>query len=226
MSMDSRYKEKIRKLLALSQSDNEYEAEAAKRQAKKLMAKYHINADELEIVSVTSRPLLRKGTKEYENGLLVAIERISGCYAIIKPRRAHGKWGRVIEFTGLERDAELAAYAFDVLLQQVEEARKVFIKKVDRSAKAADLYCEGWMDTATYKLVNVFGRRERPVSVENNLGKKYPDIKATSVRAVPSEAIFGGDGYLNLGYQDGEKANLNAAAGDQREPQLRLGGGL
>lgn len=226
MSMDDRYKNKIRKLLALSQSDNEHEAEAAKRQAKKLMAKYHINADELEIVSITSRPLLRKGTKEYECVLMLAIERISGCYAIIKSRRTHGKWGRVIEFTGLERDAELAAYAFDVLLQQVEEARKAFIKKVDRSAKAADLYCEGWMDAATYKLVNVFGHRERPASVETNLGKKYPDIKPTSVRVASLDSISGGGEYLDLGSQDGELANLNVAAGDQREPLLQIGGAV
>ncbi|WP_067096121.1 DUF2786 domain-containing protein [Marinomonas atlantica] len=224
MSMDSRYKEKIRKLLALSQSDNEHEAEAAKRQAKKLMAKYHINADELDIVTINARPLVRKGTKEYENSLICAIERISGCYAIIRAKRTCGKWGRVIEFTGLERDAELAAYSFDVLLQQVEEARKTFVKKVDRSAKAADLYCEGWMDTATCKLVNVFGRRERPVSVEKNMGKRYPDIKSANIRSVSLGVVFGGGEYLNLGCQDGEHANLNVAAGDQREPQLQIGG--
>ena len=81
--MDKRYQDKIRKLLALSQSDNPHEAETAKRQAMALMKKHSINEDELAITEVSVRSIPRKNLKQYETNLLSAIMAISGTYCVI-----------------------------------------------------------------------------------------------------------------------------------------------
>lgn len=230
MSMDSRYKDKIRKLLALAQSDNEHEAEAAKRQAKKLMAKYRIDADELEIISTFSKPIPRKNIKEYEVILISAIMDISGVFAMQGQRArwagSRVAWEQRVEFVGLERDAELAAYSFDVLYQQVEQARKDFQKEYGANAAQADLYCKSWMYSAAKKLVNVFGTRERPESVKKHKAKKTEGVGSADMRKAKMTSSRTDVGISVLGSQDGSKANLNIATADQREPQLQLGGGL
>lgn len=231
MSMDKRYQEKIRKLLALSQSDNPHEAETAKRQAVSLMKKYRIDADELDIISTYPRPIKRKSIKEYEHILVSSIMEISGVYALdLKRRRVSGgriAWESQVEFIGLERDAELAAYSFDVIYPQLEKARKEFQKKHSANAQQADLYCKGWIVSACRKLVNVFGERDRPEEVVKHRTKKQEGTEPAKVK----KTKLSGNGSLDsnclaLGGAHGKDALLNAATTDQQEKQLRIGGGL
>lgn len=229
MSMDKRYQEKIRKLLALSQSDNPHEAETAKRQAMSLMKKYRIDADELDIISASPRPIKRKGIKQYEHILVSAIMDISGCYALHETRRqiSGGRivWESRVEFIGLERDAELAAYSFDVIYPQLEKARKEFQKTYSASAQQADLYCKGWILSASRKLINVFGERDRPEEVVKHKAKKQEGVEPAKVKGTKLSGNSSVDAHcLNLGGRDGQDATLNVATTDQQEKQLRIGG--
>ncbi|WP_111639962.1 DUF2786 domain-containing protein [Marinomonas shanghaiensis] len=229
MSMDKRYQEKIRKLLALSQSDNPHKAETAKRQAMSLMRKYRIDADELNIISTYSRPIKRQSVKQYEQILVSAIMEISGCYAQHGTRRriSCGRiaWESRVEFIGLERDAELAAYSFDVIYPQLEKARKEFQKTYSASAQQADLYCKGWILSACRKLINVFGERDRPEEVVKHKTKRQEGMEATKVKEAKLSGNSSVDAHcLNLGSRDGQDATLNVATTDQQEKQLRLGG--
>ncbi|QUX96558.1 hypothetical protein C0J08_14640 [Marinomonas sp. CT5] len=229
MSMDSRYQAKIRKLLALSQSDNPHEAETAKRQAMSLMKKYRIDVDELDIISTYSRPIKRKTIKEYEHILVSAIMEISGVYALhgTRPRIYGGRivWDSYVEFIGLERDAELAAYSFDVIYPQLEKARKEFQKTYGGNAQQADLYCKGWIVSACRKLVNVFGERDKPEEVVKHKAKKLEGVEPSKIKDTKSSGNRGLDfDCLTLGGAHGKNASLNVATTDQQEKQLRIGG--
>ena len=120
----------------------------------------------------------------------------------------------------------MAAYSFDVLYQQVEQARKEFQKEYGANATQADLYCKSWMLSAAKKLINVFGERERPEAVKKHKSKKTEGVQSASMRKAQMTGSRTDVGISALGSQDGSKANLNVATTDQREPQLQLGGGL
>lgn len=226
--MDKRHQDKIRKLLALSQSDNPHEAETARRQAMALMKKHQINEDELAITEVLVRPIARKNIKEYESNLLTAIMAISGTYCVInfdcKLKRDRYQWFCIPTFIGLETDTQLAAYSFDVLHQQLEKARADFKKKFRANAKQQDQFCVGWVLSAGRKLVNVFGQKQAPKEVDNHHAKHTKGMTDAKARKTKIDNKKEADACKRLGWAIGDEALLNQATTNQQEQQLRLGG--
>ncbi|MBI5592296.1 MAG: DUF2786 domain-containing protein [Deltaproteobacteria bacterium] len=116
---------RIQKLMALAQSSNIFEAEAAMIKAHELMAKYEIE----QIVQNTPReyfsvfvgkPALRHFREDYSLALLLMdyyfVKGIwVGAYVVEK-----GKTGRVLEISGTSRNLRIAGYVFDFIRQFIE----------------------------------------------------------------------------------------------------------
>lgn len=224
---NEKYKNKIRKLLALAQSDNPHEAERAKVQAQKLMAKHNIHEGDVEIITTSGKAIKRKNIKKSEAILVSAILRISGCEGFSRCE-SEWDWGsqrykyeNKPHFIGLQHDAELAAYSWDVLLDQLLRAQRV-IKKEHPTLGANEIerYSEGWVLRAATKLENVFGERKPPENVTDYHNRRNSELKTVKPRAAKSTGDKQLDTALeNLGYRDGKKARLHNAASDQREKQ-------
>lgn len=115
---------KIKKCLALSRSSNEHEAASALRQAQLLMREHGItdldieHADILEDVA-RSRASSKPATWECRVASMIAIA--FGCEMFFRGRISPhlGEW----RFVGFGPSAEIARYAFEVLMRQVKRAR-------------------------------------------------------------------------------------------------------
>lgn len=134
------YKEKIRKLLALAESNNEHEAKAALLKAKELMAIHKI--EEIDLVDAQAKKVKRIETSytytkrgEWWMGSLAAIIAENYCcrYA---GNHYKGAQKRNIMFVGLEGDVDICA--------------KIFGYAVDTARSCGTHYLESIVDYKHY----------------------------------------------------------------------------
>lgn len=156
---------KIKKCLALAKSSNEHEAAAALRQAQKLMQAHGISDLDIEHADVQEESA-RAGAflkpARWEGALAGIVGTAFGCRTIFMadPLAGVGRW----KFVGVAPTAEIARYAFEVLFRQAKRARAHYIKTALKRctttrARRADLFCDGWVGTAT-ELIDRFGGGE------------------------------------------------------------------
>jgi hypothetical protein len=110
-------KGKIRKLLALSKSDNENEAAAALEKANELIGKYELDETDLRFQSVNVKS--GKTHIPWKN----AVSWLYGCHTYLK-----SSLGETI-FTGEELDAFLAGEMYSYLIKTIERCAKKSIRK-------------------------------------------------------------------------------------------------
>lgn len=218
-----RIQNKIRKLLRLAESDNPYEAERAKSQAKALMRQHQIDSDELEIIEAEGNSFPRKKYKAYENLIISALEDISGCKAILysKPVQKRGRtfWNTHPVFLGPQAEAEISAYTWDVILQQLNEYRKK-IQREHKHLKTAeqDIMLLGWAEAASDKITDLFPQKERHQATLSKAEKM--DLKT-----VPPRQIQIDDDQIHLtdtGYTEGINVNLHIATTNQSAQPMEL----
>ncbi len=223
--------EKIKKCLALSKSANEHEAAAALRQAQKLMQEYKVDDQDIEASrageakaksGVTTKPPL------WENLLASVVARAFACRSIFAPgwssRRA--EW----LFVGCGASPEVAQYAFVVLCRQLRAARSEYIQKTMRRCKTptktrrADLFCEGWVRSATALLPALAGSESETRAISAFVAAQYGEV-------APLESRDRNDGRnlrdheqrdLWAGHSAGQDAQLNRGCGADAGP-LALG---
>ncbi len=122
---------RIQKLMALAQSTNLFEAEAAMIKAHELMARYEIeqivqNAPREYFSFFIGKPALRHFREDYSLALLMMdyyfVKGIwVGAYVVEK-----GKMGRVLEISGTAQNLQIASYVFDFIQQFIESAWKKY----------------------------------------------------------------------------------------------------
>lgn len=115
--------EKIKKLLALSQSNNEYEAAAAAEKARELLEAYRLSMSDVERTSdVITDKYHNLDRPNFPQWLCVLIEAISkhfNCKAIYYRRDYDNPTVRV-RFVGTEIDIEITEYVFTYLYRTVQ----------------------------------------------------------------------------------------------------------
>lgn len=115
--------EKVRKCLALSTSDNPGEAEAALRQAKKLMGKYGITESAVRLAEVNSVQTEKATSTSVRAGHLSStVARAFACKSLYGNKGG----GAFFEFIGKGPNPELAKYTYDVLWRRLEMERSAF----------------------------------------------------------------------------------------------------
>ena len=229
MMNNEKYKSKVRKLLALATSDNPHEAERARVQAEKLIAKHSIDPDSLEVVTLDAKPVRRKKMKQYELDLIESITTISGCHAFVYSKKApNASYTRLVNsacprFIGAKSDAELAVYAWDVLtLQMRSYQRRMKSENPELRVAQFDALLSGWVYAASKKLVNVFGNRKPNEAASREYKAKC--VGKNFAKPIMSKFDMDDHGIAMaiLGYKAGHNVQLNAAARDQREPVHKI----
>lgn len=216
------YKEKIRKLLALAESNNEHEAKSALLKARRLMAQYKI--EEIDLADVKRREVKRivteyKYTKQGEwwIGAMANIIAENYCCRYAVSKVARGREGTVL-FVGLDGDVDLCATVFGYAVDSARSLAKVRAKE--------DEYYSCYSQTEKKQARNSYAIGFVK-GVKEALEKQNQDKEAEwgLIMVVPAEvneacSDFRTDKYqvkrkrtfsscLNRGYEDGVKFNPN-----------------
>ena len=143
--------ERIAKLLALAESPNEHEAQAAMSAAQRLMLKHNIEA----AVSGTSASYRFRHlgvpsgrVSEHERRLAMILDQFFFVQVIWVPvwRVTEGKRGSVLEVCGSKENVELAAYVYDFLIYTADALYRADRKRRgDRSHAARRKFLAGVM---------------------------------------------------------------------------------
>jgi len=184
MSDRSKILDKIKKCLALSASSNEHEAEAALRQARKMMEMHGVTDLDVQAAEAEERRA-KSGAKSqpsnWETMLATKIADAFSCRVIF----SGGFWRRPGEwcFIGCGASPEIAHYAFAVLHRQAKRAREDHIKsrlkrcKVATKTRRADLFSEGWVRSVAGAIVAFSGDEQQGAAIEAFMAKHYPSLK-------------------------------------------------
>ena len=218
--------EKIKKCLALSQSSNPHEAESALRQARKLMDKFHLDYSDVD-ASRAQEHEFKIGTgsrapARWVRMLANTVGTSMGCVTFFR----HGSLGQSIIFIGETGNAELASYAYEVLLRQLERQRKEFVGKLSGYKKSdkrvlGSRFAEGWISAIAAK-VNEFGgvSEEAERAINAYCARVHPDVQISKmprrkINLLEYKAMLAGE-------EEGEKVSLHKPVG-RGEEQLLLG---
>ncbi|MGE4278178.1 MAG: DUF2786 domain-containing protein [Magnetospirillum sp.] len=221
--------ERIRKLLALARNKgaSDHEAATALQMAQAQMEAEGITDTEIHATEATEAFTdggARSRVPEWESRLGWNIANIFACDSI---HHHSGTWS----FVGIDPLPQIASYAFDVLRRQCLAARKEYIatslKRVTVKAnktRRADLFCEGWIETAVSKARRLpraaehdqavkafkkirYGSLDSLVPVDRNKDRTLRDYEW---RDLHRGRQAGDDAELRtgMGVQDGRKAML------------------
>ena len=131
--MDHKYKDKIKKLLELSLSDNKNEAAIAAKQAMALMNKHNLTEAEVYgqkmMVKTIETPYTR--LPSWYISLHTWMSSLSGCLTVYCNGHADRK--ATIEIAGRERDVENATYLIVFLARALEQGVKHFKKNLSNN---------------------------------------------------------------------------------------------
>lgn len=178
---------KIKKCLALSKSSNEHEAAAALRQAKKLMEAHNISDLDVQAAEAEEHLAAAGATRKptaWEAYLAGEIAAAFSCRLVFLATHGSGKWS----FIGLGASAEVAGYAFAVLFRQAKRARAAYIKerlarcKRGAQVRRADLFCHGWVETATAQVGSGASTEQQAVAIDAFIASRYPALVDASPR--------------------------------------------
>lgn len=180
--MSEKILDKIKKCLALATSANEHEAAAALRQAQKLMQAHGLT-DQDVLAAQAGESRVKAGAavtpSAWETALAIQVGLAFGCQTIFTTGYT-GTW----VYVGVGAAPEVCGYALTVLLRQAKRARADYIgnvlKRVKRAAiktRRADLFCEGWGQTAVSKLTAWQATPDQEAAVQAFIGVKYPALR-------------------------------------------------
>ena len=182
--------DKIKKCLALSKSSNEHEAGQAMKHAQVLMKKHNINIASVE-VNMTSV----KVNKNPARWILYLASIVSNATGT----RVINSHMQDFQFFGVENNAEIAVYMFEVLKRQCTHARKQYLKTIsDYSTttknKYAESFCVGWVKSVSVLVDEFVNSEEDDNKIEAAIKAKYNNLRAVNSRrkAVNSEAYYSG----------------------------------
>lgn len=220
--------DKVKKCLALSSSSNAHEAEAALRQARKLMEAHSLTEEDVHAAEASEHKS-DAGAKFHpalwETMLATKIADAFGSRVIFFGSAYWGEKGRW-SFIGCGPDPEIAHYAFDVLVLQAKRARTSHIKtklkrcKTAIKTRRADLFCEGWVRSVTGVIAAFCETQQKCVAIDAYMAKHYPDLATLKTRNRNDNRRFRDHECHDYaaGCESGRNARLNrgVSGSDQR----------
>ena len=220
--MNNKIVDKIRKLLALSESSNEHEAKLAMLKAQELLAKHKMtlkdveDADKVEVKRHYTDVTFTKA--KWKGRLASIIADNFGCYVFYSTRNTH----RIV-FLGKEEDVLVCeivlSYAIDCINSSVARLRREYYRE-QLSAKGLESdYAMGFLDG----LESSFDKQKSDnqewglVLVKDELVvKSYEDM--TFTRTVYTDEKFKGhDEAYTQGVKDGEKLSITDKIASESE---------
>lgn len=210
---------KIKKCLALAKSSNEHEAAIALRQAQRLMQQHGITDFDIEVADMQEEATKAGASQKppkWECGLAMRVAAAFDCQVFLAIDYPVGRW----VFVGAAPAGEVACYAFAVMFRQVKRSRADYIKTAlkrcgpTNRTRRADLYCEGWVVSATALIERFAGNEAQKARVTAYLEAKHnlTDFHGTNRNAGRNLAERD-YGDLVAGITAGRNAQLNRGVG-------------
>lgn len=228
---------KIRKLLALGESKNQFEAESALSKARMMIKKFNVSVsahkeDPSFISMFVGEPALRRFKEDYLlTRLLVDHYGVFGIW--ISAYVMHkGKMGRVFEITGRPENVKTAAYVYDFIINQMNMAWELYNKgKAFNRYHKSDFACgliQGFrsgldhekneMDTVKTHQTDLMALSGEDTALMEYTANKYP-----RVRRFKRQGGSGDEKIHREGKKIGEKLVLSKAIEKNQSPKkLRL----
>ena len=223
--------DKIRKMLALSTSANQGEAENALAMAQQLMVKHNI----------TMQQLVNQPTKEYENlsyggeGGKAAVERkyilpILQKYFFVKAMNIQQRGNANFFLIGTKENVEIAKYVYDYLKVVFYVLFKLYALEQKKNGIAnTTIYKQSFYAGLRNGLMDKLAKER--TSVENEMGlvlvedpglnKALHQFFPNSImQKSPVVAIYGD--VRNEGYKKGQTININPGIGGTKDQSLLL----
>lgn len=224
--MSEKILDKIKKCLALASSANEHEAAAALRQAQKLMQAHGLTDQDVAAAQAGESGVKAGAAVKpaaWETALAIEVGDAFGCWTLFS-----GRCGGIWVYVGVGAAPEVCGYAFAVLLRQAKRARAEYIgtvlKRVKRATiktRRADLFCEGWVQTAASKLTAWPATPDQDAAVQAFIGVNYPSLRG-SLKAIDRNAGRNLRDHewddLGRGRMAGRGAVLNRGVGAGADP--------
>nr|WP_279382424.1 DUF2786 domain-containing protein [Pseudomonas sp. 21_B] len=228
---NNRTLEKIKKCLemAKSKTSNPNEAEIALRQAHKLMELYNLEMGDV-LASMACEVKIAAGSDGVPPTWRVRLAQVCAHAFGTRVLITHGWHGGGFLFVGCAAAPELTGYAYEVLVRQLQKARREFLslpkqKRCKRSTKVArgDHFANGWID-AVYEKVDEFAGVDDNVAeaIEAFMDKHHPDVETTELKRRKLKSRD--EGAVSAGYMAGKSAQLHQAVSHQ--PRARLTAGV
>ena len=209
---------KIKKLLALSKSSNFHEATLAMEHAQRIMAEHNLTMSDVaasDVQTFSTRMARAKTPPTYLQSLSRMVGDAFGCVVILSTKGTWDGWETSACFVGIESSAELAGYAFSVLLRQITRDRKEFMAGIKRckggtKTRRADAFCEAWVFQARMKVQKLTLPKEQ----ESALTSWMETLDLTEATRRKSKGLRKEDvGALLAGSAKGKEACLHAGVG-------------
>lgn len=210
--------DKIKKCLALAKSSNEHEAATALRQAQKLMQLHSItdlDVEHADIQEEGTRAGAAQKPSRWECRLATRVASAFDCSVFFACARQVGRW----VFVGATPSGEIARYAFDVLFRQVKRARANYVKTslkrcTTTRTRRADLFCEGWVITATELVKRFAGSEAAQARITAYLEHKHELASFQGSNRNAGRNLTERDyGDMQAGYRAGRGAQFNRGVG-------------
>ncbi len=148
--------EKIKKLLALSTSSNENEAQAAMTKAQEMLAKYKLSMKDIDDTHTASKNVKKHPTdvtfkKATWKGLLASVIADNFCcYSYFNTNRTH----RIV-FMGLTEDVETASavfeYAVEYIVGETRQLKKKYYRLGESTKGLENDYAQGFIKGLSQK---------------------------------------------------------------------------
>lgn len=221
--------QKIKKCLALSKSPNPHEAAAALRQAQKLMEAHQLDEGDIDLSCVAEHDT--KLTAGIKSAWLTLLARTCsdafGCDFIFKS----GGDGNRATFIGLQGAEQVAGYAFQVLLRQVQRDRTNHIAEQPKACKRVtkvargDAFALGWVRAAAVLVSRLAGseteQAARAALIEQYKQRQFTGLKSfTPVRRDLDKKVRVTPNSYMQGDSAGRNAKLSNAVGATRQALL------
>lgn len=218
---DEKIIDKIKKCLRLSKSTNPHEAEAALRQARKLMETHGVSDLDIQAAEAAEERTRSNSARPtyWEVRLAQKTADAFGCRLLLHGRSYFNsaEWG----FIGCGSAPEIATYAFTVLLRQVKRARAEHIKttlkrcKPSTKTRRADLFCEAWVTAVSGTLAAFAGSEQQTAAIDAYMAKHYPEITSLTPLDRNDGRKLRGREYddIDAGHRSGRSATLNRGVG-------------
>jgi len=214
--MDNRTLEKIKKCLALAESDNPGEAAAALRQAQKLMAKHNVTSSDLRFSEVGESQAKSHGAQNPPRWVWFLMHTISDVFSVENLNSYTSRFGRTESravFIGLGEAPNVASYAYEVLYRQLAADRRRYLESLPKrllrktKTRRADLFAEAWVRAVRSRVEEVAMSEEDKALVKRWKETEYNDIEKAKDRG--HGRLRDGDlTALSAGSEAGSKASI------------------
>ena len=179
--MNDKVIQKIRKLLSLSKSSNKHEAALALQRAQELMAKYDVNALDVELSNI-QESAVKAGTQNNMPRWKCALASMVADAFGVSFFQACDQTGSTVVFVGIDAYADISSYAFTVLRRQLEKARREHLNGISKRYKQsnrtrkADLFAMAWVYAVNSKLNKFAASVKTQKLIDTYLANKHSNL--------------------------------------------------